>query len=65
MRGLLIAQGAAKNARETQHCAASAGETVRSVVLADQLTLNAKHCRLQFDKTDVLMGELFCHVAGC
>jgi len=31
-------------------------------VLADQLTLHAKHRSLQFDKTDALPGEPFSHV---
>src|SRR5208337_467208 len=62
MGGLLAAQGSAQNARQAYHRFASASQTMGSVVLTDHFTLNAKHCSLQSDKTDVLPGELFSHV---
>jgi hypothetical protein len=33
------------------------------VVLADQLTFDAKHSGLQGEKADVLAGEFFCHLS--
>jgi hypothetical protein len=37
-----LAERAAEDARKAHHGAASAGETIRSAVGTDQLTLNAK-----------------------
>jgi hypothetical protein len=63
MRGLLSAQRSAKNPREAQHRLTATAVTLRRVVLTDQLTFNTKDGSLQFDETDVLPRELFCHGA--
>ncbi len=47
VRGLLPLQRPSEQARQTQHRAAAAGQTPGRIILAQQLTLHAKYCRLQ------------------
>src|ERR1700674_732172 len=63
MSSLLSPQRSSEKARQTQHGATSASHAVRSVVLADQFTFDAKHSGRQGEKADVLAGELFCHLS--
>src|SRR5580698_4000663 len=63
MCGLLSAQRSSQNPRKTKHCRTTTSHAVGGVVLADQLTFNAKHSGLQGEKADVLPGELFFHLS--
>src|SRR5271166_3336758 len=47
MGRLLPAERSSQHTRKAQHRAAAASETTRSVIRAEQLTLYAKHSRLQ------------------